>query len=152
MTAASSGSAHKSAPTPPNRSQRLPDRPREGKSKRTLIESACTACQKRKSRVSSSPFYSLPNANLVNIHMLTIFPSATGSGRYLVTKSRVLSDPVLTPNSQTGMLSLPSTTHRLRLQCRRRRESMVSSTSEDTHAREGARRGARYITPVTVEA
>ena len=91
MTSASSGSAHKSAPIPPNRSQRPPDRPREGKSKRTLIESACTACQKRKSRVSSSPFYSLLNANLVNIHMLTIFPSATDSGRYLVTKACVLS-------------------------------------------------------------
>ncbi|KAL1582856.1 hypothetical protein WHR41_08668 [Cladosporium halotolerans] len=33
----------------PHRSQRSPERPR-GKSKRTLIESACTACQKRKSR------------------------------------------------------------------------------------------------------
>ncbi|KAM0697474.1 hypothetical protein Q7P36_002328 [Cladosporium allicinum] len=50
MTAANSGSAQKGAPTAPNRSQRLPERPRDGKSKRTLIESACTACQKRKSR------------------------------------------------------------------------------------------------------
>jgi hypothetical protein len=100
----------------------------------------------------SHPILFTANANLMNIHILTILPSATGSGRYLVTKARVLSDPVLTSNLQTGMLSLPSTTHRLRLQCRRRRESVVSSSSENTHAREGARQGARSITPVTVEA
>ncbi|KAM0708799.1 hypothetical protein Q7P35_005452 [Cladosporium inversicolor] len=36
--------------TAPNRSHKSPERPRAGKTRRTLIESACTACQRRKSR------------------------------------------------------------------------------------------------------
>lgn len=48
--ASASGSSRQNAA--PNRSHRSPERPpRGGKSRRTLIESACTACQKRKSRV-----------------------------------------------------------------------------------------------------
>jgi hypothetical protein len=35
----------------PNRSHKSLERPRCGKSRRTLIESACTSCQKRKSKV-----------------------------------------------------------------------------------------------------
>jgi hypothetical protein len=78
--AANSNSGQKSAPIPPNRSQRPPDKPRDGKSKRTLIESACTACQKRKSRVSLSPSYCLC-LKYIYEHILIIFPSAAGSGR-----------------------------------------------------------------------
>jgi hypothetical protein len=78
--AANSKSEQKSAPIPPNRSQRPTGRPRDGKLKRTLIESACTACQKRKSRVSLSPSYCLCLKYLYE-HVLIIFLSATGSGR-----------------------------------------------------------------------
>jgi hypothetical protein len=73
-------SGQKSAPIPPNRSQRPRDRPCDGKSKRTLIESACTACQKRKSRVSLSPSYCLCPKYLYE-HVLIVFPSATGIGK-----------------------------------------------------------------------
>lgn len=50
MSSSGSGSHRQNAA--PKRSHRSPERPPGGKSRRTLIESACTACQKRKSRVS----------------------------------------------------------------------------------------------------
>ena len=49
-TAASGDGSRQNAA--PNRSHKSPERSRGGRPRRTLIESACTACQRRKSRVS----------------------------------------------------------------------------------------------------
>lgn len=97
----------------PNHPHKSPERPRGGKSRRTLIESACTACQRRKSRVSVARSSVYKTKRMCT----DFYPSVMEYGKsQLRTGYLSLLKSVLIPSQQPSVFTVPGTTHRMRLQ------------------------------------
>lgn len=107
-----------------------------GRPKRTLIESACSACRRRKSRVRYIILYF--SSCRRRDHDETDFArnSAMVLGRnYKTPPFPVIHNNLLTTGQQTNMLALPESAYRLPLRGRRGREPMVGPPSPESDPR-----------------